>query len=152
MRKCKNCGKRHDARHIGVKNRHLNGECIMVICNKCGEDISDSVFHECIVIVPSGVFPNAIGKKNDQDKIRMDLLPFDSLEEIAKVLTFGAKKYAPNNWKVVAHPIERYEAAMLRHISSYKNGEKLDSETGLPHLAHAACCLLFLISFEQKSK
>lgn len=87
------------------------------------------------------------GIKHDQDKIRMDLIPFGPLEDIAKVLTFGAKKYAPDNWKHVPDAVARYEAAMLRHISAYKKGEMMDPETGLPHLAHAGCCLMFLMEF-----
>lgn len=109
------------------------------ICTKCLKPIKGDTFnHIC----------EEIGKKYDSDKVRMDLLPFDSLEEIAKVLTFGAKKYGENNWKLVDNPLIRYEAALLRHITAYKNGELLDQETGLPHLAHAGCCLLFMISFE----
>jgi hypothetical protein len=123
----------------------LNHKCKgmkMIKCVACNNEYDDLeyVSHLCITT----------GRKDDSSKIRMDLLPFDSLEEISKVLTFGAKKYAPNNWKFVENPVERYEAAMLRHISAYKQGELLDSETGLPHLAHAACCLMFLISFTTK--
>ena len=87
------------------------------------------------------------GQKFDTDKIRMDLIPFGPLEEIAKVLTAGAVKYSPDNWKSVPNPIHRYEAAMLRHISAYKQGQVLDPETGLSHLAHAGCCLMFLLHF-----
>jgi hypothetical protein len=90
------------------------------------------------------------GSKFDSEKIRMDLLPFDSLEEIAKVLTFGARKYSDNNWMIVPEAEKRYQAAMLRHISSHKKGEMLDRESGLSHLAHAGCCLLFLLHFQAK--
>jgi hypothetical protein len=78
----------------------------------------------------------------------MDLLPFEALESIADVLTFGAEKYSPNNWKVVPDAIPRYEGALLRHFSAYKQGDKTDPDTGLSHLAHAACNALFLIWFE----
>lgn len=90
------------------------------------------------------------GVKYDGGKIRMDLLPFDALEEISAVLTYGAKKYAPNNWKHIDNPVERYQAAMLRHFSAYKRGEYIDPESGQSHLGHAACCLLFLIWHEKK--
>jgi len=90
---------------------------------------------------------NEIGQKHDQGKARMDLIPFGPLEEIANVLTFGASKYSDNNWKHVENPVARYEAALLRHISAYKKGEMNDPETGLPHLAHAGCCLMFLMEF-----
>lgn len=93
-----------------------------------------------------------VGVKYDNDKIRPSLIPTDSLVEIAKVLEFGAKKYAPDNWKLVT-PHSRYTDAALRHIYAHLMGEKNDLETGLSHLAHASACLMFLIHFElQESK
>jgi hypothetical protein len=41
------------------------------------------------------------GHKDDVGKSRMELLLFDALVEVAKVLTHGSKKYAPNNWRKV---------------------------------------------------
>lgn len=90
------------------------------------------------------------GLKFDQDKPRMDLLPYSSLEEIAKVLTFGAKKYTAGNWAKGLH-YSRLISAAQRHIGSMNEGEDTDPESGLPHSAHAACCLLFLI-WMQKNK
>ena len=60
----------------------------------------------------------------------------NALLEVAKVGTFGAEKYAPNNWKLVEP--ERYEDALFRHLLQWQSGELVDSETGLRHLAHAA--------------
>ena len=91
------------------------------------------------------------GVKHDQGKPMMGLLPFDSLEIVSEVLGYGARKYDRDNWKKVPDAVSRYEDAMLRHISAYKKGEMLDSESGLPHLAHACCCLMFLISFTSGS-
>lgn len=90
------------------------------------------------------------GRKDDMEKARMDLLPFESLEAVARVLTYGAKKYAPDNWKLVPGASERYQAAMLRHLSAHKRGEKIDPESGLSHLSHVACNALFLVYFEEK--
>jgi hypothetical protein len=92
------------------------------------------------------------GLKHDGGKTRYDLVPFDALEQIAKVLTYGAAKYGPNNWRhVVNEPGQnRYLAAILRHVSAYARGEIVDQESGLPHLAHAACSCLFLLSEEAR--
>lgn len=93
-----------------------------------------------------------VGVKYDAGKVRPSLVPTDSLIEIAKVLELGAKKYSPDNWKLVT-PHSRYTDAALRHIYAYLMGEKNDPETGLSHLAHASACLMFLIHFElQESK
>lgn len=97
------------------------------------------------------VIPN--GKKDDEDKQRWDLLPLDVVKDVVKVLTYGAKKYAPDNWKLIDNPYDRYFAAAMRHLSDYRAyGEKLDKDSGLPHLAHAMCCLIFLSWFEKHNK
>jgi hypothetical protein len=94
-----------------------------------------------------------IGVKHDQQKVRPTLL-FKSLkqplDEVLKVLEFGAKKYAPDNWKHVEG--SRYDDAMLRHIQAYLGGEMNDPETGLHHLAHATCCILFKIYLDKNPK
>lgn len=88
------------------------------------------------------------GLKNDTEKERWDLVPMKALNEVVKVLTFGAKKYSENNWKLVSNGRERYYAAALRHLrDAQENYEARDKESGLLHLAHAACCILFLIWF-----
>ena len=84
------------------------------------------------------------GSKYDGQKPRWDLVQFDVLEDFVKVLTFGAEKYAPDNWKLVKPLRARYLAAAFRHLVAYANGELTDPESGLPHLAHAECCLHFL--------
>lgn len=90
------------------------------------------------------------GLKFDAGKIRLDLLPVIPLEEIGKVLTFGAKKYSERNWEKGFSWSRPYGAA-LRHIFAFWRGEKYDPETGLHHLAHAACCILFLLEFDLAS-
>lgn len=82
--------------------------------------------------------------KFDGDKLQFRLLPPFALEEVAKVLTFGAKKYAPENWRKVADPHNRYMDAALRHLNAHLRGEIFDTESRLPHIAHAICCLLFI--------
>jgi hypothetical protein len=85
--------------------------------------------------------------KHDNEKNRLGLLPVQAVLTIGKVLTFGARKYAPNNW-MRCKDTTRYVDAALRHIFAYIGGEKNDPETGLPHLAHAGCCIMFLIDLE----
>jgi hypothetical protein len=93
------------------------------------------------------------GIKHDAEKPRMDLLPFEALEEVAKVLAFGAKKYADNNWQKVDGPESRYTAALLRHLVAMQREERLDAESGLLHAAHLATNALFILWFEiQKGK
>ncbi len=90
------------------------------------------------------------GRKDDAEKPRYDLIPFESLHEIVRVLTFGVRKYEADNWKLVEGARGRYLAACLRHLTSWAQGEKNDPETGINHLAHAGCCILFLLWFDLK--
>ena len=82
--------------------------------------------------------------KYDGGKLRYDLVPPAVIEELAKVITFGAEKYAPDNWRE-CNDLSRYEAAMMRHFQAYRMGEFHDEETGFPHLAHAMTNLAFLL-------
>jgi hypothetical protein len=91
------------------------------------------------------------GVKYDGDKIQMELLPLRELREVARVLTYGAKKYAPDNWKKVSNAKERYTGALLRHLTEYREGNMFDHETHpdpLRHIAQVACNALFLLYFE----
>ena len=87
------------------------------------------------------------GTKHDQDKVRWELHPWDALREIAKVWTFGAKKYDDRNWEK-GFAWSRPYGALIRHITAWWEGENYDDETGISHLAHAGCCLLMLLTFE----
>ena len=88
------------------------------------------------------------GIKYDGEKPKMNLLPPKAIVEVAKVLTFGAEKYDAENWRKLDDLQNRYTAGALRHIFAHMDGEKLDPETGLSHMAHALCCLLFKLEIE----
>lgn len=89
------------------------------------------------------------GIKNDQGKPRMELLDPYALEQTALVLGFGARKYDAYNWcKGIAYG--RLIGAALRHLFAFTRGEDMDPESGLPHLAHCMCCLMFLIAMTQR--
>lgn len=89
------------------------------------------------------------GEKFDTDKLRWDLLPIDCIEDVVKILTFGANKYDDNNWQQLEKGEDRYYAALMRHLSANRQGEKIDSESGLSHLAHAMCNVVFLLWLEK---
>lgn len=89
-----------------------------------------------------------LGMKFDSEKPRMGLLPPYALESVAEVLTFGAKKYLPHNWKYVEDAHNRYIDAAMRHINAYIKGEKNDPESGFPHMSHAICCLMFIADLD----
>ena len=85
------------------------------------------------------------GRKFDGGKLEYGLLPPLALEETVKVLTFGAQKYARDNWQIVPDAKRRYFDAVQRHMWAWKQGEQMDPESGIHHLAHAMCGLMFLL-------
>jgi hypothetical protein len=92
--------------------------------------------------------PKTPGRKDDTGKPRYDLLPAVALHEVVRVLTYGAGKYAPENWRKVEDWRPRYFAAAMRHLWAWFRGERIDPESTYPHLAHAACCILFMLELE----
>lgn len=91
------------------------------------------------------------GVKHDQDKLRWDLLPIEPVESVLRVMMLGSRKYSDDNWMHIEDPLKRYYAAALRHITAWQKGEKIDPESGESHLAHAACCVLFMLWHEKHS-
>lgn len=89
------------------------------------------------------------GLKFDGGKWRLSLLPIKPLVEIIQVLEFGAKKYAEGNWKKVPDGRRRYFDACIRHLTAWFLGERKDPESGFNHLAHAGCCLFFLMQIDE---
>lgn len=88
------------------------------------------------------------GLKYDSDKAPMSLLSREALEQTAQVLAFGAKKYAAHNWRK-GFQWSRPLSAAQRHLLAFQDGEDRDPESGLSHLAHAMCCIMFLLEFEK---
>lgn len=88
------------------------------------------------------------GQKHDGGKPRMDLLDKHALEEISRVLDFGAQKYAAHNWRQGIQ-YSRLTAAALRHLHAFNDGEDIDPESGLSHLAHLGCCVMFLLNMQK---
>lgn len=91
------------------------------------------------------------GQKFDKGKPRLDLLSAEALTQIASVMSHGASKYGDHNWrKGIAW--SRVMAAILRHLQAFNAGEDLDPESGVSHLAHAGCGIMFLLEYSKYNK
>lgn len=114
-------------------------------CNKCIKAISefDSLYNCIINIIVCEEF-----MKFDDDKVRYDLIPPEWETALAEVLTYGAKKYKPNNWR--RGEVERYIGAVMRHWNAYRKGELTDPVTTMPHLWHMFTNVGFLITLENE--
>ena len=86
------------------------------------------------------------GTKNDTDKTQLELIPPDATEGIGKVLTFGARKYAPYNWAKGIN-YSRIIGAIKRHLLAIERKEDTDPESGLLHADHIACNVAFLQTY-----
>jgi len=80
------------------------------------------------------------GKKFDKEKIDWGLVPWKEIEGMAEAMTYGKVKYNENpadpNWKKVDNGFHRYFAAFMRHLQAYRDGEKIDPDSGLEHKKH----------------
>lgn len=110
---------------------------------------------------PEAVDPQKLvqGYKADENKDRIELVPPEFIFATARVLTFGARKYADRNWEkgmLWSRPF----GACMRHLWAWWAGKgptsksflfgDLDPETQFSHLWHAACCIAFLVSYEER--
>lgn len=91
----------------------------------------------------SSTFVPTTGVKYDDSKPKWSLIPKGVLVQVVEVLTYGSKKYSPNNWMYVEK--ERYYDALHRHLDAFNSGEKVDPESGKHHLAHALCCVMYML-------
>ena len=99
--------------------------------------------------IPAGA-ANSVAMKFDSGKTDWSLMPFEAIEEINKVLDFGAKKYAAHNWRTGSgFKYTRVLSSLLRHTFAWARGEDLDPESGLSHLAHMGCNVVFLIYYNK---
>lgn len=86
--------------------------------------------------------------KFDAGKLDWSLMPWDSVEEILKVLEFGKVKYAAWNWSSNGgFKYLRVFNSTMRHLFAWVRGEDNDPESGLSHIAHAGCNIMFLMYF-----
>lgn len=90
--------------------------------------------------------------KADQDKPHPSYVPVALIEGVMAVREYGNQKYHdPDNWKQVEP--ERYHQAMLRHIlAAWNDPYKIDPESGLPHIAHVATNIGFLLEMKNRNE
>lgn len=130
----------------------------MNLCRSC--ENFDAMRRTCSVM-PDGFSGHDVSKcagyngtapdqtaKQDAGKLQITLVPTQIIRDIAEVRMYGNKKYgSSDNWKNV-EPV-RYRDALMRHLLAYIDDPKsIDTESGLPHLWHAACNMAFLCEME----
>lgn len=133
-------------------------------CLFCQRELANSFNHLCPVLLGDEPRPQtpepyitsetitrelaekATGIKHDSGKEPLDLIPSEALLQLARVLQYGATKYASHNWRG-GLAWSRVYAAVMRHLLKWNAGQTVDEETGLNHLAHAMCGIAFLLEY-----
>lgn len=124
-------------------------EKICIMCYTSPSKVSARATRGVPTTPTGAVIVDGGGLRYNGEKLRYDLLPTDATAELVKVLTYGSKKYAARNWErgqIWSIPY----ASCMRHLSAWHSGEDVDPESGLLHLAHAACNLFFLLAFQSR--
>lgn len=83
------------------------------------------------------------GYRSNSGKLRLSLISPWAQEGLARVLTFGAQKYAAHNWAKGLSFSETIDS-LERHLAALKRGEDIDPESKLPHVDHIQCNAMFL--------
>lgn len=109
-----------------------------------GRDFKGNVVTTDLKTAVESVFKDRIATmKYDSDKEPLSWIPKECNKGIAEVLAYGADKYEKDNWRR-GMPMSRYISAALRHINAWNSGEDVDPESGLSHIDHAMCGLMFV--------
>ena len=104
-------------------------------------------FHDEVAVQPLKPFVKAEAMRFDDNKLRLDLIPWEAELELARVYTMGAIKYDDNNWrKGMAY--SKCMGALRRHLLLWQSGQAVDPETGCHHLAQVAWNALTLMVYE----
>jgi hypothetical protein len=74
-------------------------------------------------------------------------VPLRALASTVRVLEFGAVKYKAGNW-AKGMPWSVCFSCTMSHLFAAAGGEVNDAESGISHLAHAMCNMLFLRAYE----
>jgi len=91
------------------------------------------------------------GRKHDDGKRRWDLIPWRALGLVADALTLGASKHGDDGWRTLPNARRRYYAATLRHLTAWWDGDAIDHDDGLPHMAHAIADALLLLALDLRA-
>lgn len=81
--------------------------------------------------------------RHNEGKPKWSLVDFKALEGLVRVLEFGSAKYGDYNYKK-GFPRKEIMDSLLRHIFAILNGEEIDPESGLSHVAHIQANAMFL--------
>ncbi len=119
-----------------------------------GIERADKIIEDAQEMIEKSLFrevrtTSATGGEKGVKPERYDLIPKLPLDVVARIMGYGAEKYADHNYRKGYEWSKSY-AALMRHLTAFWDGEDLDPESGLPHLGHAMFhCMALLIFAEE---
>lgn len=80
-------------------------------------------------------------------KVPLGLVPPVFIANTAMALMEGAGKYGPFNWRRTSSPVQMmiYLEAAMGHIQALIDGQDIDVDSGLHHVAKAAACCAIIL-------
>jgi hypothetical protein len=94
-----------------------------MVMKKYGPSGKEKTYGSSLDLVKESQSATTGGRKFDGGKLQYGLLPPAALKATVEILTFGAEKYEPDNWKYVPDSKRRYFDALQRHLWAWKEGE-----------------------------
>ncbi|RVD77030.1 dATP/dGTP diphosphohydrolase domain-containing protein [Pseudomonas koreensis] len=85
-------------------------------------------------------------------KLPLHLWPVTATALGSLGLLDGMLKYGRSNFRAVGVRASIYYDAASRHLNAWFEGEAVDPDSGLPHLAHALACLAIIVDAEAAGK
>jgi hypothetical protein len=95
-------------------------------------------FNSNFTDISKPTLPPDVKREAGNKKPQLVLMPPIAEELTCKVMSFGAERYGPWNWRASGVDVATYISAIKRHLAAIHNGEWLDPDSGLPHMAHVA--------------
>ena len=83
---------------------------------------------------------DAVGVK----KVPFSTVPAEVIAEIGLGMLEGARKYGRHNYRIAGVRASVYYDALFRHITAWWEGEDIDAESGMSHVAKAITTLVVL--------
>lgn len=122
----------------------VNEQGLALCIDSSGEVAVPVVFHDWSSPITED---NDQSAKADKGKLELSLVNTELVKAVAEVRMYGTEKYGDSeNWRKVEP--KRYVDALYRHLLAYIEGNEVDEESGLSHLAHMACNISFLLNKE----
>jgi hypothetical protein len=121
-----------------------NGQPVVITHNNSGAQSTVKMVNGVITEVKTE------GIKHDNEKPDLSLLPREFLDEVAKAMMYGEKKYGRYNF-TGGMAWHRIISACLRHVTAFAGGEDNDQESGVSHLGHAGACILMLCVYFKRN-